>query len=65
MGAILDYVAEADVPAETDEDEPQPSEEPVAPKAPKAEPTLAPDLVQPHVLNESMLDRREGAMAMT
>ena len=77
VGAILDYVAECDVHEEASEETPSTAAAEAAEKAaeaassdasvqaPQAEPTLTDDLVQPHVLNPEMLDRREGSLAMT
>jgi hypothetical protein len=64
IGAILDYVAEADL---TESQQEFVAGEPDAevPVATIAEPTLVDELPQPHVFNQGMMDRREDAMAVT
>lgn len=64
VGAILDYVAEADLDEDV-EDDLSAAEDAKTRKAPMAEPTLVEDLVQPNVLNPKMMDRRIDALART
>jgi hypothetical protein len=64
IGAILDYVAEADLD-ETQTEFVAAGSDAEVPTNTIAELTLVDALAQPHVMNEAMMDRRQDAMAVT